>query len=113
MQAFGTLAADAANHREAAVRAFATGLRDEVIHKTRSLEDAAANLKSFKIERRWTEALEDLLKKVVEPGAPAGHSGRKAVELKVSVRRATIKSSSPAPGLRSRMSGSFLTYRCS
>jgi hypothetical protein len=82
VQAFGTLVADAANHKEAAVRQFATNLRDEVIHKVRSLEDAAANLKSFKIERRWTEALEDLLKKVVVPGAPAGTQDGKRLEPK-------------------------------
>jgi hypothetical protein len=64
---FSGLVADAANNKDVAVRAFAASLRDEVLTKERSLDDAVDNLRSFKSDRVWTEALEALLGKVVEP----------------------------------------------
>lgn len=64
-----TLVEHATSDRDSAVRAFASSLRDEVLFKTRTLDDAIDNLKSFKSDRAWTESLEALMNKVEEPGA--------------------------------------------
>jgi hypothetical protein len=61
--AFAGLIGDAASNPDNAVRAFAASLRDEVLHKDRTLADAVNNLKTFKSDRVWTEALSKLLDK--------------------------------------------------
>jgi hypothetical protein len=71
---FAAIAADAASNRDSAVRAFAASLRDEVLAKERSLDDAVDNLRSFKSDRVWTEALEALLDKIIEPDATSSLS---------------------------------------
>ena len=79
---FATLVSHAASDEKTAVPAFAASLRDAVIRKERSLDDAVAHLKSFIKKRNWTTALEALLKKVVEPGgAPGSTSQTRRLEL--------------------------------
>ena len=82
---FASLVADASSNRDTAVRAFAASLLDEVVNKERSLDDAGDNLRSFKSDRVWTESLEALLAKVVEPGASLDElssDGRRTLLLK-------------------------------
>ena len=70
VSSFAGLIADATNHRDSAVKAFAASLSAEVLAKERSLNDAVDNLRSFKSDRVWTDSLNALLDKVVEPGVP-------------------------------------------
>lgn len=70
VSSFSGLIADAASHRDSAVKAFAATLSVEVISKERTLNDAVDNLRSFKSDRVWTESLKDLLAKVEVPGEP-------------------------------------------
>lgn len=63
-----SLVEHATSHKDTAVRAFASSLRDEVLTKERTLEDAVANLRTFLSQRVWTESLETLMDKVDEPG---------------------------------------------
>ena len=77
---FAGLVADATGNRDGAVRAFAASLHSEVMAKERTLDDAVDNLRSFKNERVWTEALESLLEKVVESGSEANGSSDEAVK---------------------------------
>lgn len=72
VSSFSGLIADAVSHRDAPVKSFAASLRAEVLAKERPLDDAVNNLRSFKNDRVWTDSLEALLVKVVEPGARAG-----------------------------------------
>jgi hypothetical protein len=65
---FATLVEDATSNEDPAVRAFASTLRDAVLVKDRTLDDASDNLRSFKSDRVWTESLEALMEKVEEPG---------------------------------------------
>ena len=65
---FAGLVADAESNRDLAIKAYANSLLSEVLGRQRSLDDAVDDLKSFKSNRVWTEALEALFKKVVEPG---------------------------------------------
>jgi hypothetical protein len=78
VSAFAGLVADAESNRDSAIKAFAASLRAEVLAKERTLGDAVDNLRSFKSDRVWTDSLEALLLKVVEPGAPAGDAPSEA-----------------------------------
>lgn len=71
VSSFASLVADAASHRDAAVKAFAASLRAEVLDKERPLGDAVDNLRSFKSERVWTDSLNALLLKVEMPNDSA------------------------------------------
>ena len=64
--AFAGLYGDAASAPDDAVRSFAASLLDQVLHKDRTLADAVDNLKTFKSDRVWTEALKNLLDKAEE-----------------------------------------------
>jgi hypothetical protein len=64
-----TLVEHATSDEDTAVRAFASSLRDAVLIKDRTLDDAIDNLRSFISDRVWTESLEALMEKVEEPGA--------------------------------------------
>ena len=66
---FSGLISDATNNMDSAIKAFAASLQVEVLSKERTLIDAVDNLRSFKSDRAWTDSLDALLWKVVEPGA--------------------------------------------
>jgi hypothetical protein len=69
-----TLVECATSDEDMAVRAFASSLRDEVLNKDQTLDDAIDNLKTFTSQRVWTGSLEDLMKKVEEPGTSSSES---------------------------------------
>lgn len=85
VSSFAMLIADAASNPDIAVKAFAASLQVEVLSKERSLGDAVDNLRSFKADREWTESLEALLEKIVEPGAPAADPSSKADNDRLSI----------------------------
>jgi hypothetical protein len=74
VKSFAGLMADAASNPDSAVRAFAFNLREEVLSKERPLTDAVDHLRSFKSDRAWTDSLEVLLQKVIEPDLPKNDS---------------------------------------
>jgi hypothetical protein len=76
-----TLVERATSHQDSAVRAFASSLRDGVLIKDRTLDDAIDNLRTFMSQRVWTESLEALMDKVQEPGAPSSNAGTETKKL--------------------------------
>jgi len=68
VSAFAGIVADATSHADSAIKAFAASLLSDVIAKERTLSDAVDNLRSFKIDRKWTDSLAKLLDNVAVPG---------------------------------------------
>lgn len=85
VSSFSGLIADAASNTDSAIRAFAASLQVEVLSKERTLIDAVDNLRSFKSDRVWTESLEALLAKIVEPGAPAADASSEVEKRRLAI----------------------------
>jgi hypothetical protein len=78
-----TLVEHGASHKDLAVRAFASSLRDAVLIKDQPLDDAIDNLRTFTSQRVWTESLEALMDKVEEPVGTPATSGTQTKQLRL------------------------------